>query len=60
MSVGEPVFNDSDYPSIYPAHLATCLLDSKTVCFLVCSGGTDFKDGSGTDSVCQREFHTLS
>lgn len=52
------MFN-SDYQSIYPTHLAMCLSDSKTLCFLVCSGGRDLKYGSGTNSICQWEFDTL-
>lgn len=61
MSVREHIFNNnSDDPPMYPTCPAMCLSDSNTLfCFLVCSGGTDLKDGSGTNSVRQREFHTL-
>lgn len=60
MSVGKSMFCNCDYPSIY--HLirpAMWLVDSKALCFLVYSGGTDLGDGSGSNSICQWQFHTL-
>jgi len=54
------MFNNSDYPSCYPTRLAMCLSGSKALLRLwVCSGGTDPKDGRGTNSLCQWEFDTL-
>lgn len=47
------------FPYIYPARLAMCLPDSEALGVLFCSGGTDPKDGSGANSVCQWEFDTL-
>jgi len=60
VSAGEHRFSPVQFfwLSSCPAFCA-CPLHSKVLCFLVCLDGTDFKDGSGTNSVRQWEFNAL-